>query len=134
MYEYILKGFSIDQNAIVSLLLFFFFIKIVPAVFEIFMKNKGNKTTLFSYSIPILDHTVYGKVKIWNPIRNEFSIKTTYVINLAKYIQYSSLVGDYFLENIYIYLCSICISNEYSFQNIMFTLIYIFFSRRGCHP
>ena len=40
-----------------------FLIKIVSAVFEIFRKKEGKKT-LFSCTITILDHTLYGKVKI----------------------------------------------------------------------
>ena len=40
----------------------FSFIKIVAAFFEIFQKKEGKKT-LFSSTITILDHPLYGKVK-----------------------------------------------------------------------
>ena len=39
-----------------------FLIKIVSAVFEIFRKKEA-KNPLFSCTITILDHTLYGKVK-----------------------------------------------------------------------
>ena len=37
-------------------------IKIVSAVFEVFRKKEAKKP-LFSFTITILDHTLYGKVK-----------------------------------------------------------------------
>ena len=59
MFTY--KGFFVDLNAMVSPI---FLIKIVSAVFEIFRKKRIKKTTtLFSCTITILDHTMYGKVK-----------------------------------------------------------------------
>ena len=41
-----------------------FLIKIVSAVFEIYQKKDAKKTPLFSCTITILDHTLYGTVKM----------------------------------------------------------------------
>ena len=40
-----------------------FVIKIVSAILQIFRKNEAKKKAIFSFTITILDHTLYGKVK-----------------------------------------------------------------------
>ena len=66
----------------------FFFIKIVSAVFEIFQKKKKQKKTktLFSFMITILEHTLYGKVKIYS--RN--SMELDKIKNIEFFFQLAS--------------------------------------------
>ena len=60
-----------------------FLFKIVSAVFKVFRKKEG-KNPLFSCTITILDHTLYGKVKSY--LKQELRAKREYILkNVMKF-------------------------------------------------
>ena len=75
------QGFILDQNAMNSLI-FFFFIKIVSAIFLDISKIRRKKNEPFSCMLTILYHTPYGKCKI-----DKFKIFDLILRLLAKRIE-----------------------------------------------